>query len=559
MSISKIRSAFEKKGCQVILAIVGIALAGALIVPSSCQGFLGQGNGPGHPADSPTVAEVSGEKVTAAEVSATYAVLQQRGSTNPTADFYTMAGALDFSVNRAIDRILAKRVNVQLDATTQDAAFEEVWNRQLEQQKFALIQAGKLKFEDTDEKFKEVIKKESGRDISELKKTWLDAQKKELDDPERGPLIKGDLLGIVVGQAYERTATATEAELKKSFDQFELTRIVFSGPGVKQEDALAQADKALDELKKGANFGEVKKKYNKATTAPATLTYPRTYVESVDELKPITELKPGQYTEVIEESQTVSIYALVQVKANLPADFEKNKIQLLDSFKRRHAIEKRTADVEALEKDIVWKSDGYRLVYDLYKGFRTPQGPSDEKLKEFVKQTEGLTSEDPFGQKLVTLARYVALSSYYPKLSPKEQEEARPDKIATLTSLLEDTESPQIRLELSELYITEEDYDSAAEQLVLAAQVNTSTDPEGQALHESLKKQLAAARGIEKYPKDMLDKVQAEITRWEKDKAEEQNAAKEAAAEQKKLDEELKKLEEGDDKTPQEPTPKPGG
>ncbi len=553
MSISKIRSAFDSKGCQAVLIVVGVLLGIGLIAPMMCHGPAPGAGGPeGGALAIGTVrgVTVSGQ-VAEAFVNRSREGLEQQAletgqsvEPDPVREFTYVTLGAQRALIAAANEVLAAQRKITLDQTRISAILESNWNEQMQEFRAQLVAGGKLKPEDPQTKFEEVATKEIGRPIGEIKAQYLQSMDRTLQDERLAPAARAELMQAALLQAAVEQTQATEAELKSSFDSLELERIEVGQKTDPQDQRMEKAEALAADLRAGKAVAEAIKAHTPGAK-PNPVSFPRNILERIESYRPLLALKVGEVSEPMQDQGGVVVFRLKALKPNLPPDFEKSKPNLLNAFRREKAAKALNDEREAIEKEVKWKSPVYATAIELGKILGS-QNPSDvEKMKGFAAEFLGEPSTDPIAERLRVLGRYVALNRVYTTLSPKDQAGARPDLIEAYLAVLNDVEGTKMRLELYRLMLDDDQAPEAAGQLLEAARVNTDFKPMNVAYHAQIRQALDLAKKNPKFgdEKDTLQAVQEELDRWTKDKATTEQEAREAAAEQARVQKELDELD----------------
>lgn len=539
---------FEKKGCQVLLGVLGVLTIIGLMNTGTCSGLSHLGQQPNQQGAGAVIAQLGDRPILADVIDQAVEQerMQQPGISNPAYEFYTFGTAIDKAVNQAATVILAEQRGLKADETVLKALMDKEWARGMEQAKLQLIQNKKLKAGATEKEFVETFKKENGKTPDELKAARLVELTAQLKDPAQGQQLRDNILSASLADAYQKDANVSLDDLKKSFENFNVQRLAFDDPKVPKEKRQETAEKALADLKGGLKFEDVAKKY--APGKPiAPLPYGRGLLENQPDLKIILDLKPGQTSDIIDQLDSPVIYKLVSVTPNLPKDFEKNKNEQLKQYKFQKASEALQKDVEGLKSSkLKWVDPGVEFGYDVFRtqneGFKLGAEGLKKKYEELVDKSAAVKPTTGLGDKMLTLGKFSAFESYFASLTPEQQKEKREDRTTILQDVLEKSESIDVRMLLYDNLVAAEDWETAGAVLLQAAEYNTGTDENATRAASEIRMRVSKAEGDKKIDKDVLLSVKKELARWEQEKIDANKEQKEAEKTKSNVTDELKQF-----------------
>jgi len=544
LSIVQLRQLFDKKGCQVLLGVIGLLLAIGMLNSGSC-GFFGN-NQAGTTLEDQVVATVAGQPLKYKELTeALEQVRKSRPGSDPSTQFQTAVQALDSLVTSAVTANLAKSHNVKLTDSQATELFKTENQAQVEMVRSQMISQGVVKPDADMKAVDAAFKKMQGVSLTEASQAAQTDFENSLKDPARHEAAIRSVLIAALRDKYRKEANDSLDDLKKSYEEFVLLRLPFDDASKSEQDRTASADKAIAELDAGAKFAAVMAKYNaKASKEPMKLA--RELVSSQESLKPILDLKPGQHSQVVNQFGTPTIFLLQSINPGLPANFEKNKDQILQSFRQTMADRRLSDEITKLKsaKNIKWGDPALEYLYEVNEAL-TSQGTSpaerSKTLVALVQKGETVTAKTPIGESLVGLTKFAAFSLYYGTLSEDEKAEKRGEWIDVLNRALEDTEDTGLRLQLYDAELQEGNFEEAAVTLKGAMASIYGYEANDLAMLGEVKARLDSAAKNPKMQKEWLQGVRDEIQRWETERAK-------AEAEQRQLDEEQKKFMEEDAK-----------
>ncbi len=471
MSISKLRETFEKKGCQVILVIIGILTAIGFLSTGQCS-WLGarRANEPG---ETP-IAKIGDVSIGERQYRAALESLRQNNqmpNVSPMMTARMQAAALQQLVESAYLLEMAKRMGVKTDDESLMKAVEENFDEQVKLYRQMMIAQNQLKPDATEEEFQAAVKKSQGADVSTLRERMVDQAKEALKDPAKRPMVVAQTLQPRLVQAYEAKVSVTPEVLKSQFDEISYQTVAITAPDGNWAKAKENAQKALDEIAAGAKFEDIHKKYG--TGKIPTEVRPRSFFEGQKNFDAVAKAKPGEVVMVMVGAQPY-LYRVEKITPKPPADFEQKKADYEKGYRQSQAYQLFQKDLESLKetKPPKWLMPGHEVLYEVAQAADDQELQTDlakkrermQELMEKAKQAEG----DGMSEEAATLARFWAFSEYYGLLSPKEQEEQSDLKAEVLQRLLQFTENTDLRVELYDLYASENDWESAQEQLRLA-------------------------------------------------------------------------------------------
>lgn len=298
--------------------------------------------------------------------------------------------------------------------------------------------------------------------------------------------VARDLLPQKLGQALAGTDRLTYDDLAKSYDEVKVRHILVAvagdraplGKGLPEPQAKARAEKILAELRKGGDFAKLANQYSDdpSNKPPGSVgkggdlgwyrrggQFDKAFEEAA------FALKKGEISDIVRTPFGFHIIRVDDVRRQLPADFEKNKAQLMEQFRSRKASE---ALQEFLSKErpnakIVWKDPAleWRYVYATsgpMSGLMMPgrkQDDSEEKLVRMLRAYVPNHKTDSAAALILgqTLNRQLMMASLPPELAggkaPKvDKEKLRAEIIECYETALQHSEDQDTRLALARMY-----------------------------------------------------------------------------------------------------------
>jgi len=298
--------------------------------------------------------------------------------------------------------------------------------------------------------------------------------------------IAKDLLPRRLGEVLAKVDRLTYDDLARSYDEVKLRHILIAvtgsrapvGKGLPEEQARRKAESVLAELRAGADFATLANRYSDDPSNKPPNGMPRGgdlgwYKRGGGFDKTFEEaafaLKPGEISGLVRTPFGFHIIKVEQVRRQLPADFEKNKQQLMETFRAQKVAEAMRAflEQERPKARIVWKDPSleWRYAYAMTGpmaslGGLGQTGPEAEanlikKLRAYV-PTHKTDSEAALvlGQMLY---RQLMMADLPPGLAgnnpPKvDKDKLRAEVIQCYEIALEHTEDQETRLTLARLY-----------------------------------------------------------------------------------------------------------
>lgn len=532
------------------MIICGVLLASAMILPQTCSRNQDDQAANTARVNNTVVASVGQRSITIGQIDSLYqqgaSQYEQMGMTiTPDLEFLLFSTSLRNAVDTALMGELANKKALSLDDTSVLTVYEKQIDAQIDQAKLTLTLQKKVPDNATPAQIDAAFKEMTGKTMAEVKSEAIAEMKKGLAAEETRQNMVSGAIPTLLREAYVSQAQVSEAELKKSYDQFVMEAIPFNDLKKSLAEREEAADKAYGELEGGKSFAEVKKLYSPASpTVPVTLPY--TLVEGSPELKGLLNLKPGEFAEPVMREGSPVIYRLTKVTNALPADFEKNKAQLLETRRASVADVTLRNDLEELKKatPVTWKDGVLKLVYDVAT---VPTDESNtvrkEKYLALANELSGSNIQSALSnsEKIRAQAAFIAVQQAYDLSTPAEQKELAEQMAEAQLAVLEFSESLPVRMSLAQYYFDTSDGELLTEQLEAAAENNNSFDPTGQQNYVTVTNFLKKSVEAKKVTEEQRKKVQDKLDRWLKEKAEfvkeEEEARKEREKVQKELDE----------------------
>ncbi len=541
MSISTIRQATEKKGCQILLVAIGALLAFGMVATY----FTGQNNA--EQANAAALAFVIGNTTYTqeqVEAAAQSAVTSGQGldRSNPIGEFQAIGIGLQQLVAQSVLRQMAAEGNVTVSDQDLLATVRQQVESQMEQLKLQIQLGQNVKPEDVDAKFTELY----GKSAQQLVTDQMVQIEEDIKVPAERQKYELAAVADAVQKKYVAQAKVTEEELKQSYDTYTFEQVAFETSTSNTPEIAEKAGKAREELAAGTDPKAVREKYSKGSTYEKTdLT--RQTISSTEAYKPLIDLKPGEVSEVLYPFGFPIVYKLINVENKLPADFATIKNQLISQRQQQLGQQAFMDDLqkrrEALKID--WKDRGLEMVYkasSLLSDFDLQSKP-EEFRTELLALKEEVTEvyAEAINLKYISLAQFVVADQIYNTAPAADKAAALDEWIAALNDVLSTMESVDLRLAATQRLLEAKRNDDAYTMLLDAAKNNRDFEQQGQAWYTQTTQVLEKAKTDKSLTEPQIAEIDAELSAWldEKVKYDADLAAEREA--QQKVQEELDK------------------
>jgi hypothetical protein len=481
VSVTKLRETTEKKGCMIAVWVVMVLTA----VGVAGSGFFGCFN-PGlhqdrNAAFDAEVLVVDGRSVSLGQLNGAIESFMKQfqmiPGADPDMDYPIIASTLRAVVDQQIMANMAAQRGVVVTQEQILAKKSDEIDAEIRRFRLAAVTQADLKETATEAEFQKYFEEKTGESTSAFKERVLNEIRELLKDEKSMQAEIDRYSAEALQESFYASTTVTDEEARRSFDKLMMLRIAFDDQEMSLVDREAKAKAALAELRGGADFFAVQKKYMKNPIKEPT-KYGLPEVERSVVQRPLAALKPGEVSEVITEFGIPTIYKLVEKKSEIPADFDTNKAIHTDTVRREKAsLERQKAIDDAHKKaKVVWKSPGYAAMYRVQDLRSKDAQPTDDQVKAVLREIVEKpidAADDPAGPRPGVLARYGAMKQLQNMATPEEKKQLLPTYIAVLTETLTQYESVPVRLDLVDLYVEKGDTASIAVELRTAAEMNT--------------------------------------------------------------------------------------
>lgn len=520
-----------------IITLASIVVAGMFIVSGPmCNAGGKAGSDKGANQEKP-VAKVGDFAILGSQIE--QAASQGNDSGSPMQAVQALGQALANSVEAGVVlQVAAKDGVVMSDAEIKQEALN-TFDQQMAIGKIQLMMNGQLKSNATDEDFQAAYLKSTGKTVAQAK----DEYGKIIDDALKDPSKRQQLFASFVQSALEQhvatTLNPTDQEVKSQFETLTFKRIFIPSPAAGKDDSAEQAAAALKAIKGGLSFEAAMDRYSKdpaptgKRVSDSTSTMAASQLAGDPNLAALLKMKAGAISDVISVPGGVAIYKIDSVKSAVPSDFEQKKDNYRKTFVQAIARGKVQAEVADALKDpkITWTNTGYQAVYDYQKAVSSHVSAAEQKkLMESVVTEAKAAQEAGYDDRPAALAKYAASTFLYTAADPAEKAKMKQDRVDVLNELLKYTESTDVRLELSDLYVDLKDPAQAVSNLLMAAQTNSDIDAVGQSNYNAINARIEKLKKAGVLKPDDEKKIEAEQKRWLADRTDRDKAVASAKA-----------------------------
>lgn len=536
----------EKKGCQVVLVIIGVALAAGMVLTGQ-MGANNQGETQTIPAVTVNGTTYSAEQIDT--LATNFATNQNIDRADPQNDFQAVAAALTNIVGEVVVQNLANQAGLKASDEKILTTAEEQLKSQIEMFKIQLQLSGQLKEGAKPEEVEAAFTKAAGKSSQQIMADQMTQLKEEIKKPEVRKQMELQTLAKMVQDDFNAKVEYSEEDLRKSYDLFKLEEIAFDASKETPEKIEELAEQARAELEAGKSPAEVRKKFAPESKR-TTVDLPRDMLEGSAVYEPILKMEAGQVSDPIQPFGFTSVFKLVKVEPKLPPDFEKNKANLIKTrkdAKGQEEFSKLFNDARDAVK-LEWKDDGLRLIWDLATIISDPDlnMKPDElttKLNDILTQSKGSLGAAS-SMRHVALAAYVASDRLLTVAKPEDREMIETEWLDNLNTVLTYYESIQVRLAAAQTLMASKQNDAAAEMILEAARANGDYETTGKNNYDQINLILKSAKDSKAFSDEQVKNIEAELQKWLTAKVEFEKEQKEIEAENQKAMEELDKEEE---------------
>ncbi len=555
MSISKFRENIINSGCGKVIAIVvgAVVLGGVVFTSCSRQQVASTVIGKDGK-EIAVIAEFGGQKLTVADLAEkSKEIGQQFGGAELPSEFQIMMDgqALSQLLDQAAITEIARQEGVALDDESVLKSFDTEIVNEKKRIREQLVTMGKLKDGATEDDFKKAFKEVSqGQDLDEqitqARKTLAD----QLKDTEKRASLLAKLAPTLLQIKLRRSISVTDQDVTTYVTEFTAKRIVFldsKEPGKAEE----RAKKVVAEVRGGLSFDDAINKYSDEPAEANKKKSDRTVLVSgaqIDfsaENKAVAKLKVGDVSEPVKTFEGYSIVKLISSTPKPPKDFDKQKEQIKAEIERGRLTSIIREKVDAFKKSNKprFNLKGFEALYDFTMLATDSSDPKvvqtkrDDVLKRALEVAKSKNNVD---QGVGAMVYYAGTKQ---KANNPEISRATilPELELSTKLMTEVKDSPELHLDLADIYREMKKGTEAGEQLLAAARLNTKHDPSGQALFQAIATKIGDFKKDKLITDEVAAAVDKEQNRWrEENKKIEAERAK-AEAEEKKAREAAEK------------------
>ena len=544
MSVESLRKFVEKYGTY-IFGLMFVAFALSFLTMGPKCGSAGQG--PVIP-QGPSIASIGQFKATANEVDG-LVNSQVQNSQEPVTPLL-LAQAYSTSTNNVIDHLfslaLAADKGIVMDDKAVEEAIPSLWSDQLKTFRQILEQDVKLSPSATDKDVADAFQKDfslsQGRTLDQQKQKFTDDFNAAFNDPTKRELIRSEVARQQLMEKMSAINSPSDAEVQNSFGTYNVLKLeVQSKPGV---DARDIAQKALNDIKGGMKFEDAITKYSNVTPLPGkSLTAPQD-VSSMElqfspNFRPLLDLKTGDTSGVLDMGQgSFAIFKVIKFTPHVPADFASKKDQVRQTMMQMGPQLQLQEDLEALKTSgkLQWNSEAYHAMYDYSMAANETPDKRTPDLKKVQTNAKNAIKGDAENGKVAALAYYIATNTLYADAKPNEKDSYDADRIASMEAVLQETESPDLRIQLVDLYLKKNKTKEAADELETASKMINGGSATDLGNYEMILAREDKMDSKDQLPADKKASIEKALADWRSTMIQSQQIRMESIKDQEKLD-----------------------
>lgn len=474
----------------------------------------------------------------------------QAGGPSPIVEIMATGEVLNGLISEAARASLVKQLGIPVTDADLTAAYNTRMQDELSGLREQLTMMGQLKPNATDKDVDEAYKKMTGQSLADTRtKQQADFQASLNDKARRASLVITLAPQFLQGY-YGKQVNASDADVKASYDRLTVKRIVARTISASKkgtlDERIGEAEKAV---KGGMPFEQAMEKFsddvpvNGKKLGEQTTTLTGSEIASDPNLKPIGTLKAGDVSPIVTVPEGKAIYKLISTKNEAPKDFDANKAkyrkQYVDGIvagKVNEAVQK-LLDSPTLVK---FNSPGYKAFYDFLRAQRAADASGKAMQQAYDEAKAAATKNEGYDTRAAILARFAANSVLW-SLPTADKNALRPERIDTLTALLQSAESFELRMELVNLDLEAKKNQDAADQLVQAARNNATYDAMGFAHWSQVRDKLLAMQKENQIGADQAKVIEQAQLDWSRNRAKYDEEQQELQREKAKAEAEAKK------------------
>lgn len=576
MSVSKFRDMMESKGCQAIVFLIIMALAVSMIF-STCGPRAA--SGPELNPEASAIARVGKFPVTEEMVvnmaEQTLSQFRQMlgGQVPPPLVAQYTGNAVEQQINAGLLIELYNHEGVSLDDGSVMRAVGTMLDEEIARNKEKLVAEKKVAADASPSVADAAYKTEFGDDPKAFREKVI----KQIEDALKVPAQRNQILvsaaNTLLMEKFSNAAAASDEAVKAFYDLYMCKRIFLKDDLHPGEDLIKKAEGIMAEIKGGLKFEDAMVKYTDDTPGP---NKPKSDNEFQVDGKtialnasygPIAKQTPGVVSGPYSLGDGgVSIVRLDTKVSQLPPDFEQKKVTYKKDFQRDSAAGTLQEKLKGLKEQqglVKWESPAYEVLFDLTVFAQGEESrkmsPADRKVRyeEFMKRAQA-AADDPMGLRAAPLARFWAFNQIWTDSSDADKAKLTDQRIEVLEEVLQQNESADLRLELTDLYASQKDGARVADNLELAAMsIASDFEENGQRRYTEIQAKLLKFKQNNVLNAEQEAKIRKVLDQWALDKRdkdkfdEEQRKAEEQARKEAEAAEKAEK-----DKAGTQPAPK---
>lgn len=397
MSITAFREMMEGKGCRIILGIISFALIIGMLNMGQCAG---SNFGTPHMPGDVEIGKLGNKPIYLSSYLNTRGLAQeqmtkQRASqgdlSTPDPDTlaqYVYLPAVGASVDKAVIITLAEKEGINLrDGSMVDATVKSQEEAVMSQLKmFGFVKDGDSE-EAIDNAFKSVV----GATRADFVKSYKQKLETELKQPNTETDALTQIANTVLLSRYSSSLNPTDADLKEYVRTYVMKRIWLDPKKNNGADLKAklQSIKADIEAKK-ISFEDAMVKYGQDAPDPTgkkkaselTHEYGVFSMLTNENYAPLKSLKVGDISEPLQIGDGYSIYKLIRYDDSQSKDFDKNKANMLSTYKQEMSTNKLMTEMKKIraENPVTWNYPGFKVAYEFSELITKPMGDLNERV-----------------------------------------------------------------------------------------------------------------------------------------------------------------------------------
>ncbi len=381
-----------------------------------------------------------------------------------------------------------------------------------------------------DTKVKELAQ---GQTVEDLYKKQMEEFTKKLADPAEKPLLQAQFGPAAAVEQIKNSLKPDEAAVKESFKQFDVKRIL-----IKSADQ-AKAKKIYDEIKAGKTFEAAIDQYSDEVAeagkkkSDRIMPVPMTAIQRSEDLKPIGSLTPNGYTEPVKTPDGLSIFKVIAIKANVPADFDKEKARYMTQWASSEAQGQFQKKIDDLKKSTLPKFElkAFEAAFALGKGMMDASDKVSPEIQKAYDLAKGVSKDEPGAE----LAATVALAAFQKIYDAPGADKAKlkAERIASLAKFLEFKDNWDLRKEVITDLKDQKKGDDAYNQVLIALDKNNKYDANGQRIYSDIAASFKELQTASLIKPEQEKEFRGRQEEWQKAKADYDKTEAELAKQQK--------------------------